>query len=243
MPPNPNGFQQISSILSEFVLGDKKPGLDPMPFEKPAFEILIWDLEGTKQIAEIFAAVLQEGDVYYLKGEVGAGKSVFSRSFIRAAYDDHTLPVTSPTFSLVNVYDELVEYPAIHHYDLYRLGKGTDSANDQLDRLKLPQTVPQTVSLFEWPERIHPWVAPVERLEMQFYALSPEQHKQALIDNGVAITEEQKSMLDDMVDGLNDGSYEDNRPRMIRIWPVGPRWRERLVQMEKDEILPTQLTS
>ena len=49
---------------------------------------------------------LRAGDVYCLEGDVGAGKSVFSRAFIRAAIGDPTLTVPSPTFLLQNIYDE-----------------------------------------------------------------------------------------------------------------------------------------
>ncbi len=43
---------------------------------------------------------LQAGDVYCLHGDVGAGKSVFSRAFIRAAAGDPLLNVPSPTYLL-----------------------------------------------------------------------------------------------------------------------------------------------
>ena len=43
---------------------------------------------------------LRAGDVYLLYGAVGAGKSVFSRAFIRAALGDPHLPVPSPTYLL-----------------------------------------------------------------------------------------------------------------------------------------------
>ena len=45
------------------------------------------------------------GDCYFLHGPVGAGKSAFSRAFVRAAADDPRLPVPSPTYLLVNTYD------------------------------------------------------------------------------------------------------------------------------------------
>eukprot|EP00967_Tisochrysis_lutea_P084511 scaffold118167_cov19-Tisochrysis_lutea.AAC.1 len=47
---------------------------------------------------------LQAGDVYCLHGDVGAGKSVFSRAFIRAAAGDPMLTVPSPTYLLQDVH-------------------------------------------------------------------------------------------------------------------------------------------
>ena len=49
-------------------------------------------------LASHLAAELQPGDCYCLYGDVGAGKSVFSRAFIRAAAEDPELPVPSPTY-------------------------------------------------------------------------------------------------------------------------------------------------
>jgi tRNA A37 threonylcarbamoyladenosine biosynthesis protein TsaE len=48
-------------------------------------------------LASLLASELRPGDCYCLYGDVGAGKSVFSRAFIRAAADDPDLPVPSPT--------------------------------------------------------------------------------------------------------------------------------------------------
>ncbi|WIA44440.1 hypothetical protein OEZ86_007195 [Tetradesmus obliquus] len=64
-------------------------------------------------------------DCYCLFGSVGAGKSVFSRAFIRAAAQDPTLPVPSPTYLLQLIYEEQ-EGPPIHHFDLYRLDSQQD---------------------------------------------------------------------------------------------------------------------
>lgn len=48
----------------------------------------------------LLSVTLRPGDCYCLYGDVGAGKSVFSRAFIRHAAQDDGLPVPSPTFLL-----------------------------------------------------------------------------------------------------------------------------------------------
>ena len=57
-------------------------------------------------LASLLSRGRRPGDVYLLYGDVGAGKSAFARSFIRAAALDDELPVPSPTFLLHNVYDD-----------------------------------------------------------------------------------------------------------------------------------------
>ena len=115
------------------------------------------------------------GDVYALTGPVGAGKSAWARAFIRAAACDRDLAVPSPTYLLHNVYEEACgggeggggDRPAIHHFDLYRLGgpgpdrpEGSDAdgpaslAAFDVDRTGLGQALASGVSLIEWAERL-----------------------------------------------------------------------------------------
>ncbi|KAG2486484.1 hypothetical protein HYH03_014788 [Edaphochlamys debaryana] len=99
-------------------------------------------------LAALFASHIRPGDCYCLFGAVGAGKSVFSRAFIRAVAEDDFLPVPSPTFLLQNTYDEH-DGPPIHHFDFYRLTSVQD-----FNRLDLQGSLVHAVSLMEWPERL-----------------------------------------------------------------------------------------
>lgn len=67
-------------------------------------------------IAQQFAAELRPRDLVLLFGELGAGKTSFTRGVV--SYFDKTVSATSPTFSLVNVYPTI---PPIYHLDLYRI--------------------------------------------------------------------------------------------------------------------------
>lgn len=60
--------------------------------------------EATALLARRLATRARVNDVFLLVGDVGAGKSVFARAFVRAVAASDTLRVTSPTFKLANEY-------------------------------------------------------------------------------------------------------------------------------------------
>ncbi len=70
----------------------------------------------TIDIARQFAAGLKPRNLVLLFGDLGAGKTLFTRGVV--SYFDKTVSATSPTFSLVNVYPTT---PPIYHLDLYRI--------------------------------------------------------------------------------------------------------------------------
>lgn len=77
--------------------------------------------EETEAVGEALAQTLLPGDVIAFQGDLGAGKTAFTRGIARGL--GISGPVTSPTYTLVN------EYPdgrlPLFHFDLYRLG-GSD---------------------------------------------------------------------------------------------------------------------
>jgi hypothetical protein len=76
--------------------------------------------------------------------------SLCSRSYIRHACGDDTLPVPSPTYLLLNSYeDDVLEDPPVHHIDLYRLGQQPNTG-----RLGLPLLFDSGACLIEWPSRL-----------------------------------------------------------------------------------------
>ena len=93
-----------------------------------------------------------------LSGDLGAGKSTLARAVIRAALDDPTADVPSPTFSLVQAYD--APRVRIAHFDLYRLTGAAD-----LDETGLDEAIQLGAVLVEWPERAAGSL-PAERLDI-----------------------------------------------------------------------------
>lgn len=101
----------------------------------------------TQLLAEKFAQIAKRGDVFALYGTLGAGKSVFSRYFIKKLSDVFDVP--SPTFTLLQTYETL--HFEIYHYDMYRL-KNYEEAYE----LNIEEAFYNAVSLIEWPEKIAP---------------------------------------------------------------------------------------
>lgn len=99
----------------------------------------------TIAIAEKFADITKQGDVWALNGTLGAGKSVFARAFIQKLTDAEEVP--SPTFTLLQTYGT-PEFD-IYHYDLYRLEKSSE-----IFELGVEEAFYSGVSLVEWPERM-----------------------------------------------------------------------------------------
>ncbi len=76
----------------------------------------------TYKIAAEFAATLNGGEIVLLSGELGAGKTAFVKGL--AAALGITDEVTSPTFTLMNVYRGAL---TLYHFDVYRLHSGEEA--------------------------------------------------------------------------------------------------------------------
>ena len=78
--------------------------------------------EETEAVGRKLAAQLQPGDVLAYYGDLGAGKTAFTRGL--AAGLGVTEPVTSPTYTIVNEY--LSGHLPLFHFDMYRLGSADE---------------------------------------------------------------------------------------------------------------------
>jgi len=103
----------------------------------------------TTRFASRLAGVLRVGDVVFLEGPLGAGKTFLVRALCRALGVPAREPVQSPTFALVHEIDS-ARVP-ITHADLYRL---SDAA--ELDVLGLPEAIARSIAVIEWGERFAP---------------------------------------------------------------------------------------
>ena len=76
----------------------------------------------TKSIAEVFSKNIKLGDILFLNGELGVGKTTFVKyliNFLQKKYNQAITEIPSPTFNLINEYQ--LDSFVIKHYDLYRI--------------------------------------------------------------------------------------------------------------------------
>ena len=114
-------------------------------------DILNLDLEGLKKFCEDVSINLKKGDIIFLSGDLGSGKTTFSRYLINSLYKiqnrERPNVIKSPSYPILLTY-ELNNFE-IYHYDLYRLSKSSE-----LDHLNIFEELNNTITLVEWPEII-----------------------------------------------------------------------------------------
>ena len=108
--------------------------------------------EETKKTGYALAKILQAGDCVALFGDLGSGKTVFTKGIaegIRVLQE-----VTSPTFTLMNEYEG--ENVILRHFDMYRI-KGEEELYDigYFDSLRAPY-----LAVIEWSENIEEFLSP-----------------------------------------------------------------------------------
>ncbi len=118
--------------------------------------------QDTVRFAAQVSEILRPGDTILLSGDIGAGKSAFSRAVIRRKAGAE-IEVPSPTFTLVQTYD--VAGIEIWHCDLYRL-----THPDEAFELGLDEAFETAICLIEWPDRLGD-LAPQNALKLHFEAL------------------------------------------------------------------------
>ena len=112
----------------------------------------------TQEVASKIAALIEQGDLVLLVGELGAGKTTFAQGFGQAL--GIVDPITSPTFTLAREYEG--HRLTMHHLDVYRL-----EAIDEVLDLALPELLDgSSVTLIEWGDAIIP-ALPGEYLEVR----------------------------------------------------------------------------
>ena len=102
--------------------------------------------EQTEALAQALAGVLQPGAVIAFTGDLGAGKTAFTRGLARGL--GATERVTSPTYTIVNEY--LTGKMPLFHFDMYRL----HSAQELFDIGWEDYLLRQGVCAVEWSENV-----------------------------------------------------------------------------------------
>ena len=100
-----------------------------------------------EEVAKIIKSEIKIGDILFLYGELGVGKTTFVKYIInhfQFENNEKLTEVTSPTFNIMNEYK--IKDLTIKHYDLYRI----KSVNDLKD-LDLFEDNEKSILLIEWP--------------------------------------------------------------------------------------------
>ena len=119
-------------------------------------------LEDTQNFSKNISKIISAGDIIFLYGEIGVGKTTFVRFFINHLENKKGIKnsdVLSPTFNIVYDYD--VGNIKILHYDLYRLKNYKD-----ISQLGMFETSDDSIKIVEWPELIES--KPKNRVDIQF---------------------------------------------------------------------------
>ena len=119
-------------------------------------------LNDTKKFSENISKIIKAGDVIFLYGEIGVGKTTFVRFFINHLENENGIKssdVLSPTFNIV--YDYEIGTIKIIHYDLFRLKNFLD-----ISQLGMFETSQDCIKIVEWPELIE--ARPKDRIDILF---------------------------------------------------------------------------
>ena len=106
--------------------------------------MILEDEQATSAFGAALAALVRPGDVVALSGPLGVGKTAFARGLLEAL--GHRGEVPSPSFAIVQPYEELDLLP-VWHVDLFRI-----EDRSELDELGL-EAADEGLLLVEWPER------------------------------------------------------------------------------------------
>ncbi len=114
----------------------------------------------TEAVGAALAPLLGVGDLVVLNGELGSGKTTFTKGLARGL--GVTQRVTSPTFTIVQEYDGRVP---VAHVDVYRLER-----IQELHDFGFEELLESGVTIVEWGEAISP-VLPFDRIDVRLAML------------------------------------------------------------------------
>ncbi len=112
-------------------------------------KFVVNNLKETKKVANVFAKLLSGGEIILLNGDLGAGKTTFTKFVLETlgVKDD----VTSPTFTIMHEYK--TKKFNIYHFDMYRLSSGAEACEFGMDEY-LYSGDKRNIVFVEWAENI-----------------------------------------------------------------------------------------
>ncbi len=113
------------------------------------FENQILDISEIEALALKISKNIKIGDVLLFKGELGVGKTTFSRFIINHLYSINNLSkpstIKSPTYPILLTYD--LNFCEVYHYDFYRIKNFKE-----LEELDFFENINNSITIIEWPE-------------------------------------------------------------------------------------------
>ena len=125
--------------------------------------MLKYNLSQIDTISKKILSNLSSTDCLFLLGELGSGKTTFTRSLIHQLQEKNKInktEVLSPTFNLLYEYE--IKSIKVTHYDLYRL-----KVVKEIEQLGIFENLKNVITIIEWPEIIKKDIE--DRLEISFY--------------------------------------------------------------------------
>lgn len=126
----------------------------------------------TNRLAERIAASVKPGQVIALKGDLGSGKTTFTKGVAKTlGIKQH---ITSPTFLIVKTYDVPQEkIKKLYHLDLYRL-----QSEKEIEEIGITEILrdPHGIVIIEWAERMGT-LLPKDRIDIEFEYIDENKRK------------------------------------------------------------------
>ena len=132
--------------------------------------MIIKSLEQLNKISNKVADQISKNDCIYLIGEIGVGKTTFTRfliNYLQKKEGSKVTDVLSPTFNLLYEY-KLKKYKILH-YDLYRINE-----EKELHNLGFFQDEEKIVKIIEWPNKIKTPLSDKLEIYLDYYKNSDE---------------------------------------------------------------------
>lgn len=123
-------------------------------------------VEQSEALAADVGAQLTVPFVLTLSGDLGAGKTAFTRGLVEGVQPGEGEFVASPTYAVCHAYET---EPPVHHFDLYRL-----AGEDDLESVGFRESLPEAIVIVEWPEQV-PSVSALADIRATFRRVSDDE--------------------------------------------------------------------
>jgi tRNA threonylcarbamoyladenosine biosynthesis protein TsaE len=128
----------------------------------------------TINLGSRLAGKLADGDILFLKGDLGCGKTVLARAIIRAICHNNKLEIPSPTFTLVQTYE--TDLAPVWHFDLYRL-----DTPEEIYEIGWEEALTEGILIIEWPEKLA-HLAPEDRIDIVLERSANNKNRTILVE-------------------------------------------------------------